>query len=335
MEVQFLSAVPKRVGEQVKNNREITAGITIKELLKDLSKPLKLKVIAGKKGLERKIVEANINRPGLALAKHFKYFGFKRIQVLGKGEMAYLNDLREEERRDVLVNFFAYEIPCFIVDWGIPPPKELILFANEYNIPLISTPTSTGQLTTQLIHYLEERLSAYSLEYGTLVDVYGIGVFLRGEHSVGKSECALELIERGHRLVADDAVLIRRIGTKLVGEPPPATAEIMEIRGLGIINIRELFGLSSICQKKEIDLVILLEKWEEGKEYERTGLEELKTTILDVDLPKIVIPVAPGRNLAIITEVAAINQRAKMIGKNMAKRFLAKQNRRLKAFLTK
>jgi HPr kinase/phosphorylase len=308
------------------NNTEIT----IKELLNDLGKPLKLKVIAGKYGIERKITEADINRPGLALAKYFKHFGYKRIQILGKGEIAYLHDLSKEERKDILAKFFTYEIPCFIVDWGSPPPKELIAFSDEYNVPVISTPTSTGRLTAQLILYLEERFAAHKLEYGTLIDVYGIGVFLRGKHSIGKSECALELIERGHRLVADDSVLIKRIGTGLIGEPPPPTAEIMEFRGLGIINIKELFGISSICQKKEIDLVIALEEWKEGEEYDRTGLDELKISILDVDIPIITIPVAPGRNLAVITEVAAINQRSKKLGKNTSKRFADKQKKRLK-----
>ncbi|MFH0774508.1 MAG: HPr(Ser) kinase/phosphatase [bacterium] len=308
------------------NNTEIT----VKELLKDLGESLNLKVIAGEKGIERKITEADINRPGLALAGYFTYFGFKRIQILGKGEIAYLHDLPEEERKNILAKFFTYKIPCFIVDWGSPPPKELILFSNEYNIPVISTPTSTGRLTTQLILYLEERFAAHSLEYGTLVDIYGVGIFLRGKHSVGKSECALELVERGHRLVADDSVLIKRIGTGLIGEPPPATAEVMELRGLGIINIKGLFGISSICQKKEIDLVIALEKWEEGKEYDRTGLDELKTRILDVDIPMIIVPVAPGRNLAVITEVAAINQRAKKIKENTAESFADKQKERLK-----
>ncbi|MEK9149378.1 MAG: HPr(Ser) kinase/phosphatase, partial [Candidatus Desantisbacteria bacterium] len=234
------------------------------------------------------------------------------------------------ERKNILAAFFKYEIPCFIVDWNSQTPKELILFANQYNIPVISTPTPTGRLTTQLVLYLEERFADHSLEYGTLIDVYGVGIFIRGKHSIGKSECALELVERGHRLVADDSVLIKRIGIGLVGQPPPATAEIMEFRGLGIINIKELFGLSSICPKKEIDLVIELEEWKEGKEYDRTGLDELKTKILDVDVPKVVIPVAPGRNLAVITEVAAINQRTKKIGENTAESFAKKQKKRLK-----
>lgn len=304
--------------------------ITVQELLKDLSVPLNLKVIAGEKGVERKITQADINRPGLALAKYFKHFGYKRIQILGKGEIAYLNDLPKEERKNILSEFFTYEIPCIIIDWGSPAPRELILLANQHNIPIVTTPTPTGRLTVQLVHYLEEKFSAHSLEYGTLIDVYGVGVFLRGDHSIGKSECALELIERGHRLVADDSVLIKRIGTGLTGEPSPATAEVMELRGLGIINIKGLFGISSICQKKEIDLVIALEEWKKGKEYDRTGLDDLKTRILDVDIPMVTIPVAPGRNLAVITEVAAINQRAKKLGEDTAKTFAQKQKERLK-----
>jgi HPr kinase/phosphorylase len=304
--------------------------LTVKQLMDDMAEPLGLKIVAGAEGIERKITQADINRPGLALVKYFKHFGFRRIQVLGKGEIAYLHDLSTEEREEVLAEFFKYEIPCFIVDWGLPVPAELTHLSNKHNIPVISTPIPTGRLTTQLILYLEEWFAEKIVEYGTLVDVYGVGVFLMGKHSVGKSECALELVERGHRLVADDSVLIKRIGTKLVGEAPPATANHMELRGLGIINVKELFGFSSICQRKEIDLVVMLEIWEEGKEYDRLGMEETRTKILDIEVPTVTIPVAPGRNLAIITEVAAINQRSKKMGMNLAERFIESQKRRLK-----
>lgn len=289
--------------------------ITIKELLDDLKEELQFKVVSGEKGLSKKITISDINRPGLALVKYFTHFGYKRIQVLGKGEISYIHHLSKKERKEVLEEIFKYDIPCFIVDWNLPVPDELIALSNLHNIPIFSTPIPTGRLTTRLTLYLEEKFAEPIREYGTLVDVYGIGVLLTGKHSVGKSECALELIERGHRLIADDAVLIKRIGNILWGEAPPRTAYHIEIRGLGIINICELFGFSAICEKKEIDLVLHLELWNEKMEYDRVGFEEQVTTILDVHIPKIIVPVAPGRNMSVITEVAALNHRLKRMGK--------------------
>ncbi|MEW6680065.1 MAG: HPr(Ser) kinase/phosphatase [bacterium] len=304
------------------------AEITIKELIDDLKDDLRFEVISGKDGLSRKITQVDINRPGLALIKYFKHFGYQRIQVLGKGEISYLHDISKKERDGILKEIFQYEIPCFIVDWGQPVPDELIGLSNLHNIPIISTPVPTGKLTASLIIYLEEKFTEQTLEYGTLVDICGVGVLLKGKHSVGKSECALELIERGHRLIADDSVLIKKIGNTLIGEAPPATANCIEIRGLGIINIQELFGFSAICEKKEIELVLHLELWDKEKEYERVGLEKeqekekKRIRILDVSIPKMVIPVGPGRNMAVIAEAAALNHRLKKMGKKPLNNFM-------------
>lgn len=289
--------------------------ITIKELVDELKDDLQFKIISGEGGLLRKITVSDINRPGLALVKYFTHFGYKRIQVLGKGEISYLHHLSKKQRNEILEEIFRYDIPCFIIDWNLPVPDELIALSNTHNIPVISTPIPTGKLTTKLTLYLEEKFAEPIREYGTLVDVYGVGVLLRGKHSVGKSECALELVERGHRLVADDAVLIKKIGNTLVGEAPPATCNHIEIRGLGIINICELFGFSAICEKKEIDFVLHLELWDEKTEYDRVGFKEHETRILDVVVPKVIVPVAPGRNMAVITEVAALNHRLKKMKK--------------------
>jgi len=290
--------------------------ITVKELIDDLKDDLQLKIVSGKNGVLKKITQVDINRPGLALIKYFTHFGYQRIQVLGKGEISYLHDLSREEREKILGEIFKYEIPCFIVDWNLPVPDELKTLSNLHNIPIISTPIPTGRLTTKLILYLEEKFAEPIAEYGTLLDVYGIGVLLTGKHSVGKSECALELIERGHRLIADDAVLIKRVGNTLQGEAPSKTANLIEIRGLGIINVLELFGFSAICEKKEINLVLHLELWDEKREYDRLGFEEQTTKILDVSLPKMTIPVAPGRNMSVIVEVACLNYRFKRTRNN-------------------
>ncbi|HAW49430.1 TPA: HPr(Ser) kinase/phosphatase [bacterium] len=304
--------------------------ITISELVSELEVDLELKVISGIDGADRKITQVDINRPGLALVKYFKHFGWQRIQILGRGEISYLSDLSDEERRDVLSHIFKYEIPCFIVDWGFPPPKELIILSNRHSVPVISTPISTGKLITRLTLYLEEKLAEPIDHYGTLVDIYGIGVLLIGEHSVGKSECALELVERGHRLVADDRILIKRIGNKLIGTAPKSTVNIMEIRGIGIIDIKEMFGYSAICEKKEIELVLSLELWNPNKEYERIGLDEKPTKIYDVDVPTITIPVAPGRNISVIAEVAAINHRLKSMGIKPIEKFIKNGIRKIK-----
>ncbi|MEW6103770.1 MAG: HPr(Ser) kinase/phosphatase [bacterium] len=298
------------------------AEITIKELIDDLKDDLRFEVIAGQKGLSRLITQADINRPGLALIKYFKHFGYQRIQVLGKGEISYLHDISKKEREGILKNIFQYEIPCFIVDWGQPVPDELIELSNSHNIPIISTPVPTGKLTTNLTLYLEEKFTESTHQYGTLVDIYGVGVLLTGKHSVGKSECALELIERGHRLIADDGVLIKRIGNTLIGEAPPKTANHIEIRGLGIINVQELFGFSAICEKKEIELILHLEIWDDKKEYDRVEPSEKPMKILDVSVPKMLIPVGPGRNMSVIAEIAALNHRLKKMGKKPLNNFI-------------
>ncbi len=301
--------------------------ITIKQLIDDLKDNLQFEVISGEKGLLRKITQSDINRPGLALIKYFTHFGYQRIQVLGKGEISYIHYLPKEERKKTLEEIFKYEIPCFIVDWNLPIPDELTVLSNLHNIPVISTPVPTGKLATKLTLYLEEKFAEPVREYGTLVDVYGVGILLTGKHSVGKSECALELVERGHRLIADDAVLIRRIGNILQGEAPSKTANHIEIRGLGIINIQKLFGFSAICEKKEINLVLHLELWDEKREYDRLGLDEQTIKILDISIPKMIIPVGPGRNMSVITEVAALNYRLKKMGKRTVNNFIKRKEK--------
>lgn len=293
---------------------------------------LEFEVVCGKDGLNNEIVGHDINRPGLALAGYIEFFGSKRIQVLGKGEMSYLEQLSKEERKKILARMFEYEISCFIITWGQKAPREVIEFCQKHKVPLLRTSLATGMSVALLTFYLERIFAPEITIHGDLVEVHGIGIMLLGEAGIGKSECALELIERGHRLIADDVVKIRRVGPGiLIGCPAEIIKHHMEIRGLGIINIHEIFGVGSVSSETKIELAINLEHWNPKKEYERLGIDEQHIEILGVHIPKIVLPLQPGRNIAVIVEVAAMNQRLKRMGKFSAKEFDEKLLKRLTA----
>ena len=255
------------------------------------------------------------NRPGLQFAGFYEYFANKRVQVLGKVELSYLASLSEEARRASLETYFSYDIPCVIICWGQDAPAPFLELASQHGVPVFRSPEHTTQLTMRLITHLRRLLAEHTHQHGVLVDVYGIGVLLTGDSGVGKSEAALELIKRGHSLVADDVVDICRVSdNRLVGESPETIRYFMEIRGIGIIDIRSMYGISAVMRSKSIDMVIHMERWENGKEYDRLGLHEETTQILGVNLPYQVMPVKPGRNLAIVIEVAARNLSLKRMG---------------------
>jgi HPr kinase/phosphorylase len=299
-------------------------------MIEDPQTELKFEVISGKEGLNNEIVAHDINRPGLALAGYLDFFGSKRIQVLGKGEISYLKDLSREERKKILEQMFKYEISCFIVTWGQQIPRELIEFTKKHKVPLLRSSLPTGMLTALLTFYLERIFAPEISIHADLVEVHGIGVILLGESGIGKSECALELVERGQRLVADDVVKIRRVGPGvLIGFPSEKIGHHMEIRGLGIIDIREIFGIGSVSPHAKIELAVSLEEWNPKNEYERLGIEEQSIDILGVQIPRVLIPLQPGRNIAVIVEVAAMNQRLKRAGKFSAKEFDEKLRKRL------
>ncbi len=263
---------------------------------------------------------SDINRPGLQFAGFFDYFAHDRIQVLGKVEMTYLRQLDEDIRGRYLDKFFSYDIPCAIISRGMDIPDYILHYAKKYKRPVLRSDMTTTKLINKLIGYLDSQLAPRITKHGVLVDVYGVGIFLMGESGIGKSETALELIKRGHRLVADDAVEIKKVAEqRLVGEAPELIRHFMEIRGIGIIDIKAMYGVGAVINNKPLDLAIYLEFWDNEKEYDRLGLVEDYTEILGVKLPKIVIPVRPGRNLAIIVEVAARNWRLKKLGYNSAK----------------
>lgn len=269
------------------------------------------------------ITSADINRPGLHLAGFNKHFEPKRIQVLGKLEAAYLEDLSEEVLQKRVDDFFATRPVTVIITRGLELPSIVYESAQKYEVPLLRTQEATSSFISGLISILNVELAPRITRHGVLVEVYGEGILLLGESGVGKSETAIELVKRGHRLIADDAVEIRRVSNRsLVGSAPENIRHYVELRGVGIINARRIFGMGAIKVTEKVDMIIQLEQWDANKVYDRMGMEDEYTSILGVSVPSLVIPVKPGRNLAIIIEVAAMNNRQKKMGYNAAQELL-------------
>ncbi|GBF49048.1 HPr kinase/phosphorylase [Leptospira ryugenii] len=296
-------------------------GITVEAILRD-HEDLKLTLLTGESGLANRITNSEINRPGLSLTGFFDFFANDRIQIFGKGEWAYLNSLPLDQLNEITEKFFQFHLNCIIYTHGNEPQKQFVSMANQKGIPLFVTPISTHRFITLISQILDRALAPRTMRHGVLIEVFGIGTLLTGKSGVGKSETALELIERGHRLVADDMVEIRRLSESyLIGSCSDLLRHHMEIRGLGILNIKDLFGVGSVRDHKLIELIISLREWEEDGDYERTGIEQRTEEILNVPIPLIEIPVKPGRNIPIIVETAAMNQRLRKMGKNSAKEF--------------
>ena len=271
------------------------------------------------------ICTTDINRPGLQLVGFFEYFGTDRIQIIGKVEMSYLSELSPEQRYKSIYEFFSKGIPCVILARSMEPFPEMLEIAREFDVPFLRTDDVTSRFSSNLIAYLNIELAPMETMHGELVEVYGEGVLILGESGVGKSETALELVKRGHRLVADDLVEVRRVSSKtLVGTAPEIIRHFIEIRGIGILDVKYLYGVGSVKMTENINLVVNMELWDPEKHYERLGTEELTTEILGLRVPSLTIPVRPGRNLAIIIEVAAMNNRQKKMGYNAAKAFTQK-----------
>lgn len=292
-----------------------------------LVKVLKLKLFTGEKGLNKTIKNIDISRPGLEMAGYFSHYATNRIQLLGTTELSFYNLLPDEERRGRMRKLCRPETPAIIVTRGLEPPQELIEAAQEMETPLIVSKDATTSLMSRLTTFLEHELAKTTSLHGVLVDVYGVGVLITGDSGIGKSETALELVKRGHRLVADDNVEIREITKdELIGTPPKLIEHLLEIRGLGIINVMTLFGAGSILTQKQIRLNINLENWDKNKLYDRVGLNEETLKILDTEITKKTIPVRPGRNVAVIIEVAAMNYRLNIMGINTAEEFNQRLN---------
>jgi HPr kinase/phosphorylase len=284
---------------------------------------LNLRCIGGRKGLSREITTPDLNRPGLALSGFYESFAWQRLQIFGRGENAYLKMLAEAGRTEVLLKMFAYPMPCCIFTHNLAPGKEFFDAAEASDCPMLQTDLSSSEFSSRVLRVLSDIFAPQTTIHGVLVEVYGIGILLSGDSGVGKSETALELVERGHRLVADDVVEIRCVnGSILMGQGAnKVIGHHMEIRGLGIINVTHLFGVGAIRDKKQIQLVCGLEEWDSNKIYDRVGTEELTTEILGVHVPKLEIPVKPGRNIPIIVETAAMNERLKKMGYHSAQEF--------------
>jgi HPr kinase/phosphorylase len=288
----------------------------------DIIKKFNLELISGEEGIHRPITTSDISRPGLEIAGFFNYYPADRIQLLGMTEITFSERLDKAERKIRMEKLCSDLTPGIIISRGMEIPEELIVASEENSIPVMRTPMKTTRFSSHLTNYLEFRLAPTTAVHGVLVDIYGVGVLITGKSGVGKSEAALELVKRGHRLVADDCVEIRQEDTdSLVGNAPDLIEHLLEIRGLGIINVMTLFGAGAVRSHKRITLVVHLELWDQMKQYDRLGLDEEKMKIIDTELTKLTVPVRPGRNLAIIIEVAAMNFRLKRMGVNAAQQF--------------
>ena len=275
---------------------------------------------------EIQITTADLNRPGLQIAGFFDYFDPNRIQVIGMVETTYLSTLTTEERYNALRRLFEKNVSAVVLTRNGNAPVEMMKLAEEFDTPVLRSAQPTSNFTSTLNAFLNVELAPRITRHGVLVEVYGQGVLIMGESGVGKSEAAVELIKRGHRLVADDAVEIKRVSSiSLVGYSPDIIRHFIEIRGIGIVDVKNIFGMGAVKESEKIDLIIHLETWEQGKQYDRLGLVDEYTNILGLDIPSLTIPVRPGRNLAVIFEVAAMNNRQKKMGYNAAEEL----NRRL------
>src|SRR5699024_157510 len=285
----------------------------------DLLDNFNLKLVAGKDGVHREIITSDLHRPGMEMTGYFKFYPRERLQLIGRTEMASFLALSAEEKKDRAERLCTDITPGIVISRGMEIPDELLDAANRSGVPILRSPRKTTRVISRLTNYLEMKFAPFTAVHGVLVDVYGVGVLIIGESGVGKSETALELVKRGHRLVADDSVEIRQEDyDTLIGNAPNFIKHLLEIRGLGIINVMTLFGAGAVRNYKKISLIINLELWDETKQYDRLGLEDETMQIMDVKLPKATIPVRPGRNLAIIIEVAAMNFRLKRMGVNAA-----------------
>lgn len=297
----------------------MTASVTIAELVNAMDD---ITVVLGEKNLDREIKISDLSRPALELTGYFSFYPQDRIQLLGKTELSFADKMTSDERYIVMKRMCQGDTPAFLVSRSQEPPKELLKAAEEKGIPVLVSQRSTTRLSSNVTNFLEERLAERMSQHGVLVDIYGMGVLIIGDSGIGKSETALELIQRGHRLVADDRVELYMMDERrIIGEPPEILRHLIEIRGLGVIDVVNLFGVGSIRTKKTVDLVINLEHWDKNRQYDRLGYNLDKMRFFNVEIPKLSIPVKVGRNLSIIIEIATMNIRAKEMGYDATKTF--------------
>jgi HPr kinase/phosphorylase len=297
-----------------------TDKVTVERFFKEHEAELKLKLLAGGGGMDRVISEPSVNRPGLILAGFKNYFAHKRVQALGNADVYYLRSLSEAKRRKAYVAMFEFPIPCIVFSRGLRPDDLLVKMAEQESVPLFQTSLVTMKFINLAARALEVMFAPHGTEMGSMVDILGIGVIIKGESGIGKSESVLALVERGYSLVSDDVTLVTLVdGRKVIGTSNPITRDHMEVRGIGIINVGAMFGIKSIRSVKKVDLVVSLKAWNDLPDVERVGMEQEYHQILGVDIPHIIIPVKPGRDIARLIEVAAFHTKLKIAGYNPAK----------------
>lgn len=305
--------------------------IAVARLFERMAADLKLEVLAGFQGMGRPVLISDINRPGLALSGYLEYFASDRIQILGNTEIHFMETLTASALQSRLDGLFSFEVPAFVLSRHLEPSRLFLDLCNRRGIPVLRSSLTTDQVISRIILFLADEFSPETTVHATALDCYGVGILIMGAPGVGKSETALELVERGHRLVADDMVKLRRSREdNLYAETNPVVEHHMEIRGVGIIDIKSVFGVGRVRNSKRIGLVVEIEEWKEDKDYDRTGLKEDFREIMGVRIPYLLIPVRPGRNIAIIIEVAALNHRLKELGVHPAAAF----NERLKNLMS-
>jgi HPr kinase/phosphorylase len=296
--------------------------ITVERLYKERKDFLELTLLTSEDGLKKKILNNEVHRPGLALSGYTERFANERTQVIGETEMSFLQNLDCNRRKELLEKVFRFDIPCIMISKNIYPPAELLEMANQSKTPVFQSRLTTTELTNRLSLYLDNIFAPNTTVHGTLVDVYGVGLLYTGKSGVGKSECALDLVERGHRLVADDIVkVIRKTPELIVGSGSELLGHHMEIRGIGIIDLETLFGIRAIRIQKRIEVEVRLVLWDNDLDYERLGIEDRFTRILGVEIPVVTIPISPGKNITVISEVIAMNHMLKVYGQDAAKEF--------------
>lgn len=300
--------------------------IEVAELARDTSRRLGLTLVAGEAGMHRAIGQMELNRPGLALAGFLELFQADRIQIIGNTEILYLSRMADDQRRQSLRTVFGYPLPCVMVTNRNVPPSEMIAAAGEHQVPLFTSRLNTTELTFYLSNYLTDRFAPSETIHGTLVDVYGTGLLLMGRAGIGKSEIALDLVERGHRLVADDVVVLtRQAPGVLLGCGPEMLRHLLEIRGVGIIDVRQMFGVRAIRLQKRVETVVELQEWNSREDYERLGLEETHREYLEIKLPLVRLPIYPGKNITVIAEAIALSQHLKVYGRNAGQELAHRQ----------
>lgn len=310
----------------------MTQKLTVGKLFERMQDVLQLEQVPGTDGMDREIGSPNVSSPGLVLAGYIERFPARRSQVFGETEITYLNSLAPDQRKRILELFFSFPIPCVFITKGQRAPEDLVAAAAKAGVPLIRSHLKTNEFYARIKPWLEEEFAPSTTIHGSLADVFGVGLLFMGRSGIGKSECVLDLVERGHRLVADDLVLVKRRGNDvLLGRGHELQRHYMEIRGVGLVDIPAIFGIRAVRVQKRIEVVVQLAEWEHDGTVDRTGLDGQTTTILDVELPKISVPLNPGKNITVIAEVIAMNHLLKYSGIDAAERFNERLLRQMRA----